>query len=114
MPTSPDSVTSDTSVTATVVGVPTVGVGLTAAGTTQSDALPVLDDIAIFTTVPFGAGAVLKDKGAVIENRGANNLLVYPQLGAQIEAYGTNVAVTINVAGSATFERVSTTLYRVR
>lgn len=113
MPTSPDSVTY-TSTTNTVLGMPTEGVNLTAAGTTQADAVPILDDVAIFTTVPFGTGARLIDKDAVVINRGAQTLTVYPQLNAQIEAYGTNVGVSVVAGGSATFNRVSLVLYRVR
>lgn len=113
MPTSPDSV-SYTSVTATMIGPPVVAAGLTASGSTQADAVPIYADEAVFTSVPVGAGAILRDKGAVIENRSAADLLVYPQLGAQIENYGTNIAVTIPAGGSATFLRVSPTQYRVR
>lgn len=113
MPTSPDSV-SYTSVTAAMIGPPVVATGLVAAGSTQADATPIYADEAVFATVPVGAGAILRDKSAQIDNRGAADLLIYPQLGAQIESYGTNIAVTVPAGGSATFLRVSPTQYRVR
>lgn len=114
MVTSPDSVTSNTQVTATMIGPATVDPGLTATGSTQADALPVWADEVIVTTCPVGAGIILKDKDYVVENRAVNALLVYPQLDAQVETYGINIAVSIPSGGAATFKRVSPTLYRVR
>ena len=114
MATSPDSVTYAQTQYG-VMGVPTVYNAATAAGTTQSDAYIIRDDFVVFTTVPWGSGAVLTDRNRIIvENRGANHLKVYPISSRQIEGYGVDVAVTITPNGSATFERVSDSLVRVR
>lgn len=82
--------------------------GLVAAGTGQADATLVPKKINVFVTVPAGAGAVLPTSfqpGAhiTILNRSANDLLVYPSFGDQIESYRINTPVTVVAGGQGTF-----------
>lgn len=70
------------------------------------------------TTVASGTGVILvttptAGRTQKVFNRGANALLVYPATSAQIEAYGTNTAVTIIVGGVATFIADTTTSWLV-
>ena len=70
------------------------------------------------TTVASGTGVILvttptAGRNQKVFNRGANALMVYPACGAQLEAYGANIAVTIIVGGVATFTADTTTLWLV-
>lgn len=80
----------------------TVGT-LSAAGSTQGTATALGSDVNVVTTVAANTGVVLTGRTAItwVVNRGANALNVYPQTSAQIEAAGTNAAVTIVAGGSA-------------
>ena len=89
-------------------------VTISAAGTTQGTATVIAAQQVVVTTVASGTGVKLADYDITIMNRGANDLKVYPPSGAQIEAYGSNVAVTIPTSGSAEFWRVSSTQFYVR
>lgn len=87
---------------------------LTAAGTTQATAFLMTQANNVFTTVAAGSGALLNyvsDNGDEyqVDNLGANALLVYPPLGAQIGLNGTNNAVTIASGKRGTFKRISLT-----
>lgn len=113
MATSPDSVTYAQRQNG-VIGPPTVYNGATSAGTTSADAYVVIDDFVVFTTVPWGSGARLTDRNhIVVENRGAQDLKVYPVSGCQFESYGVDAYVTIMPGASAEFDRVSDTLMRI-
>lgn len=109
MATSPDTVSYSTS----VVGISTWSSRntYTATGTTQDDAWPITNDIAVFTTVDANTGAILWDADVVVINRGSNTLSVYPPVGAQIESYGTNVAAPVYAGGAAHFIRISASQY---
>lgn len=84
----------------------TVSATLSAAGADQSGATPITAQFNVVTTVAAGAGVILPttlNTKILIINRGANDLSVYPPLNAQLESYGTNVAVSIPVGNSAEF-----------
>jgi hypothetical protein len=80
----------------------TVAPGLTATGTTQAGALPLGADCCNFTTVPAGSGAILPTMNPgdqiSVYNGGANALLVYPPVGAQIKSLAVNAGYSIATA----------------
>lgn len=81
---------------------------LTATGITQGTALSLPSGFCVFTTVASGTGAKIPSDATVgsiweVWNAGANDLLVYPLSGAQIQAFGTNLPATVVSGGSATF-----------
>ena len=81
---------------------------LTATGSTQGDALSLPSGFCMFTTVASGTGAVLPADAPVgslweVWNAGANDLLVYPFSGAQIQGFGTDLPATISTGGAAKF-----------
>ena len=86
---------------------------VSAAGTTQGGATALTTSYNVVTTVALNAGVVLPTASAgltvVVVNQGANTLNVYPASGAQIDAAGTNVAVTLVVAASTTYQASSST-----
>ncbi len=94
-------------------GTKTAGAGLTAAGTSNTNAYAMTKDVSAFTTVASGSGAILSGvigQDQQIYNRGANALLVYPPFGAAIESgAATTGSVSIPVGGHNTFECVSAT-----
>lgn len=79
-----------------------VQAGVTAAGSTQATATSVYGDNVSVTTVAASTG-VLAFAGPTpapgdtqfITNQGANALSVYPPVGAQINALGTNAAFSV-------------------
>lgn len=87
---------------------PVPAYGLTAAGTTQGTAtlLPSLSRN-IVTTIAAGTGVRLPLASAAVDAqiqvfaRGASPLLLYPGASDQIEAFGVNTPVTINIGGDA-------------
>ena len=90
----------------------TFATGLTAAGTTNADALQLVADFNVLTTVASGTGAKLPDVevGSVITvvNGGANALLVYPPAGAQLNNQTvTTAGRTIGAGKAGTFRRGS-------
>jgi hypothetical protein len=80
----------------------TVANGLTALGTTQANALAVSADVNYFTTVAAGTGTVLPamnpGDSVNLYNKGANALLVYPPVGAIINALGANAGYSVATA----------------
>lgn len=88
----------------------TVGT-LSAAGSTQGTATTLSSDVNVVTSVAANTGVVLTGRTAItwVVNRGANALNVYPQSSAQIEAAGTNAAVTVVPGGMAMLVPASTT-----
>ena len=89
--------------------------GLTAAGNTQGSAFKVTSSTNRFTGVAPGTGAVLGavpvGDAIVIYNDGGNALLVYPQAGSQIGNAAPNAGVSVAAGSSASFRRLSTTLW---
>lgn len=80
----------------------TVANGLTALGTTQANALALPADLNYFTTVGAGTGTVLPamnpGDSVNLYNKGASALLVYPPVGAVINALGANAGYSVATA----------------
>jgi len=76
---------------------------VSAAGTTQGTATAITTDIAVVTTVAAGSGVVLPNaaggKYAVVINRGANALNVYPASGHSFDGLAVNTPVVLPVNG---------------
>lgn len=91
---------------------------ISAAGTTQGTATVLTTRMNVVTTVSSGTGVqltyVANGLEQVILNKGANVLNLYPQTAAQIDAAGTNTAVTIAVGASATVMSPNSTVWRSR
>lgn len=88
--------------------------GLTAAGTTNADALQLSAIINRVTTTAASTGVrlMLPEQGAsvVVVNSGANALLVYPGTGAQINALtATTGGFSVAAGGRAMFVGTSST-----
>jgi hypothetical protein len=89
----------------------TVTTSLTGAGTSsQANALAIVDDINIFTTVASNSGARLPDATyaslgdkITVVNYGANALLVYPPTGGRINNGSVNASVSIAANKIAVF-----------
>jgi hypothetical protein len=86
--------------------------GLTAAGNSQGTALALTTAVNIVTTAAASTGVILPTAANVVEviviNRGANTLSVYPPTSGQIDAAGTNVAVTIATLSKARYMKTAT------
>jgi hypothetical protein len=80
----------------------TVAGALVATGATQATALPLGADNNAFATVGAGTGAILPPMNpgddVTVYNGGANALLIYPPVGAQIKGLGVNVGYSLAVA----------------
>lgn len=96
----------------------TVSNSLTAAGSTQANAVLLGDDINVFTTTGASTGCILPstlvasggDKITVI-NYGANALSVYPPTGGKINNGTTNAAVSLAANKSGIFISIDGTNY---
>ena len=81
-------------------GTQDVGVAISAAGTTQATATLLINGICWITTAAAGSGVVLfpgtVGSSQTVYNAGANAVKVYPTSGAQINALGTNNAMTLS------------------
>lgn len=90
-----------------------VALAQTATGTNQGTAFALTTDWTEFTTVAAGTGAILTisapGRQQVIANYGANDLLVYPASGGQINNLGTNAAYTLGALSSGAFRQFSAT-----
>lgn len=90
-------------------------VGLTATGSTQTDALLIGATNSQFTTVASGTGCILPqaDPGDTFRvfNNGANALLVYPQTGGAINNGSTNAGFSVAANKAAMFNMLSGTLW---
>lgn len=88
---------------------------LTAAGTNQATALALTNDVNVVSTAAANAGVVLPTPTAgrkvVVVNRGANTLNVYPASTHQIDALGTNAAITVRTNQQMTFIGASASLW---
>lgn len=80
-----------------------VAEGLTAAGSAQGDAYEIAAKINVFGTVASGTGAVLPALVAgqeiIVQNNGANALLVYPASGGTIRGESEDGAISIAAGG---------------
>lgn len=86
--------------------------GLTATGSSQSDALP-LTDVNEFTTVASSTGAILppncnRGDNIFVYNIGAQTLTVYPPVGETINAIAAGSGFSVATAKTCTFVKVST------
>jgi hypothetical protein len=74
-----------------------------AAGTNQATATVLNSDVNVVTTVAAGTGVVVigatSGKYAVIVNKGANALLVYPAVTHQFDGLGVNIPISLPVNG---------------
>jgi hypothetical protein len=90
-----------------------VAIGLTAAGTSQSDALALDAAFNLLATVGSGAGARLPSvevsDSVEIYNSGANALTIYPDSGSQINSLSTNGGVQLATNTAIKFRRVTST-----
>ena len=83
-------------------------VGLTATGASQVTAALLGSVTSVFTTVAAGTGAAVPPTAAIgsvweVWNAGANNLLIYPMSGAQIQSLGINAPATVVPGGRSKF-----------
>ena len=102
--------------TLTVASITDVATGLTATGSTVSDAYEVTFARNAFSTVAAGTGAILDSDSAagdsqLIYNGGANALRVYPTTGAQVNNLGTNNPAFLAPRTAAEFHKLSATLW---
>jgi hypothetical protein len=90
---------------------------ISAAGTTQGTGTVLTTDYNVVTTTAAGTGVVLPaglaGRSVKVVNRGANALLVYPATGAQIDALGANVAISVIVNGTLEVSAISATQWYV-
>ena len=86
---------------------------LSAAGTTQADALALTNDINVVTTTAASTGVRLPAPAAgrviVVVNRGANTLKVYPVTSTAINTLGNNAAFSVAANATLTLRGSSTT-----
>lgn len=90
--------------------------GLTASGTTQTDAFAISADVNEFTTVASSAGARLPGNtvcnpgdSVVVFNGGANSLSLYPASGESINGLSANAAFAIAANARTICYKVSNT-----
>jgi hypothetical protein len=90
---------------------------ISAAGTNQGTGTVLTTDYNVVTTTASGTGVVLPaglaGRTVKVVNRGANALLVYPASGAQIDALGANVAISVIVNGTLEVSAISATQWYV-
>lgn len=90
-----------------------ISTALTAAGTTQGNALLLVRQINDVTVVAAATGVRLPVAVAgvmiIVRNSGLNNLNVYPNTGAQIQSLGANVAMVLVPAAMLEYVAVSAT-----
>ena len=86
---------------------------ISAAGTGQGDATAITFGASRVATVASGTGVILPTavagKSAIVFNRGANALLVYPATGAAINALSANAGLSVAAGKAAILVAFSTT-----
>lgn len=95
----------------------TKDLALTAAGSTQADALAITADTNVCTTVASGTGVRLPafvnagdiDESMIIVNGGANSLSIYPASGSKINNLSADAAYALAAGKSVEVIRVSAT-----
>lgn len=96
----------------------TVSTVLTAAGTTQADALGLLSEWNVVTSTPVNSGVRLNAFGvglnSLIWNFGGNALKIYPPVGSQIDGLGTNNPYSLADGSSREFFQVTSVSYLSR
>ena len=89
-----------------------VALALTATGSSQGTALQLASQFNQLTTVNSSTGVILATTIGLVQyvyNEGANTLNVYPPSGAQLNAAGTNTAVTLGNGSMARYVMLSAT-----
>ena len=76
------------------------GGAISAAGTTQGTATPLLTHTVVVTVCAAGAGVIATLPFHKIYSRGANPVLLYPISGNNFEGLAANAAVSIPVSGT--------------
>lgn len=94
----------------------TVGAALTAAGSSQSDALQLTATVNQITTAAASTGAKLYAAPVagdvqIVYNGGANQIRVYPQTSGTINQLSANTGMILPVATSCAFYAASTTAW---
>ena len=93
-----------------------VGMGSTAAGTVQADALALQSEWNEITTVALNSGVLLNAFGAGFDsrvwNKGINALKIYPPVGCQIDALGVNNPYSLAAAKAQVFSQLSATQWQ--
>lgn len=89
-------------------------ISLSAAGGTQGTATALTSMYNVVTTVPVSSGVILPTPSftglrIVVNNKGANDLAIYPGVGATIDNGATNASISLLPDASITFESTSTT-----
>jgi len=102
-----------TNVTVSSYVIHSVATGISAAGSTQSDATALAKEINVVSTVSTGQGVRLPSATAGmilhITNTSANNLSVYPASGGVINSLSANAAFTQAAGSTLTFIAPTTT-----
>ena len=93
-----------------------VATGLTATGSSRTDAYEVTFAKNAFSSVASGTGAILDSDAApgdsqLIYNGGANSLRVYPTSGGSINNLSANTAMLLPAASACEFFMLTTTLW---
>lgn len=91
----------------------TMSTGLTAAGTTQGAAFPIVGQQSVFTLVAAGRGCRLPgayDQTFAIYNEGDNTLLMYPAAGDRIGQHDPNEPISLDVGSSVIFTSTDSAL----
>ena len=96
------------------IGYSQLNSGLTATGTTQADAYPLIGQNNFFSTVASGTGALLNSTWSqgdsqTVYNGGANPLTVYPPSTHKINELPTNSGMILPVKTAVTFIKSATT-----
>lgn len=92
--------------------------GLTSTGTNQATALALTQEVNVLGTVASGTGVTLPagfaGREVSVFNRGLNDLLIYPPVGATINALAVNASFSLASGTGVIFKYgTSTTLYSV-
>lgn len=95
-----------------------VETGITAVGTTQATATPLMAEWNEVSTTPLNSGVVLfnfaEGFDSVIFNQGANPLNIYPPIGCSIDALGANNPYVLAAGATRDFYQLSATQFRSR
>ena len=98
-----------------------MALGLVATGATQGTALALQANFSVFITVAASTGALLPAATSVpcvgpnagdtyvVANLGANTLLVYPNVGAQVNLTGANTGFSVASSKTCEFTMISIT-----
>lgn len=90
-----------------------VAATVTAAGTASTDAFALTQTVNYISTAAASSGVILP-AGEVgddvwVHNAGANTVKIYPNSGAQINALGTNAAMSLAVNTGCLLKQISST-----